>query len=83
MSAEFLPEALELARRARREFPRDQVTPSRLYTAAERDVKRAAPGALELRRHYRHAMTEAGMLVETRTGQPFARCPECGWKLDA
>lgn len=77
-----ISEALELARTARRNFPRDQVAPNELWSACYRDLHRSDE-SFDLTQHYRHAMTEAGMLIEARTGRPFAVCPDCGWTPDA
>lgn len=53
------------------------VYPSELWMLArdEHPADKEARSAL-----YRHALLEAGMLVERATGAPWRVCPECGWK---
>lgn len=61
--------ALARAREARRSGE-NVVSPSALWKLADED------GDL-----YRHAMKEAGMLVDANTMKPFDPCPDCGWSL--
>lgn len=63
--------ALELARQARLSAdPIAVASPAKLYELAD--------GNTEL---YKHAMVEAGHIVQTETGEPHDPCPikGCGW----
>lgn len=62
------PPALQLARKARLEGDPMLAYPSRLHALADGDSDL-----------YRHAMEEAGHLVEKATGEPFDPCSVCGW----
>lgn len=75
MAEKGVPRALELAREARRQ-PTEQEAlafagPNRLHVAAQGDH--------EL---YRHAMIEAGLIVDDRH-EKFDPCPVCGWSRKA
>jgi hypothetical protein len=68
------PDALLLARAARLSGDPMSAPPHVLWAAAQ-----VGPH-LDRGELYVHAMTEAGHLVSTATGEPFVICPDCGWR---
>ena len=72
-------DALELARRARSAAdPIKVAAPHTLWAAARGDFDAGDIGFHDIGEHYRHAMKEAGHLVDRATGKPFDICPDCG-----
>jgi hypothetical protein len=66
---ETVPLALRLARRARlSSSPTHDCSPIKLHKASNGD-----------RELYRHAMIEAGYIIQRATGLPYNPCPSCGW----
>lgn len=69
-----LPRALELARASRESADPMLHSPADLWHASQ-----IVP-TYDRAPLYRHAMIEAGYIVATSTGKPYAICPECGWE---
>lgn len=70
---------LELARAMRR--GEASPSPYQLFALAREEAgarpgRRGRTGEL-----YRHALTEAGFLIDAAAGAPFAVCPHCGYTL--
>lgn len=74
MAADEIHPALERARQGRlSKNPVEAAPPYALWTLAS--SRGRVRGEL-----YRHALTEAGHIVDTQTGRPLDPCPYCGWR---